>query len=367
MDFFSGERLSLEGDLDSFLERLETESRTKKTVVLASGDPNFFGLAKRLLEKIPPERVRICPSTTAVQEAFARLKATWAGTETASLHGRDSWPLFWAALYRAGRSTGSGYLAVFNDPRNNPAAIARAMLDRKISGWKINVFQDLGTEREKIACLALEEASLAEFSPLSLSVLERTENFRPISLGAPEQAYRREAGLITKSEIRCAALGLLELTGTETLWDIGAGSGALSLEAASLLPYGRVIAVEKNPGRLSQIEENRREFGAAHLETHLGEALELMPGLARPDRIFVGGGGQDLESILEAAKGRLSPGGVLVASAITLSALQAAEKALSRPERPSRISLIWASRSRSLAGSLYFRPLNQIWLVKNSF
>ncbi|MDR1080783.1 MAG: precorrin-6Y C5,15-methyltransferase (decarboxylating) subunit CbiT, partial [Deltaproteobacteria bacterium] len=169
------------------------------------------------------------------------------------------------------------------------------------------------------------------------------------------------------SEIRAAALGTLRLTGSETLWDIGAGSGSVSMEAGLLLPRGAVCAVEREGARVIQAEANRARFGCAHVEILRGEALDVLPTLPRPDRVFIGGSGRDLSQVVAASRARLSPGGIITASVVTHASLGTAAGALRGPSGPPSVLQISCSRSRELGGSFYFTPLNQVYLVTNTF
>jgi precorrin-6Y C5,15-methyltransferase (decarboxylating) len=351
-------------DFGAWLADLAETARSKAVVVVTGGDPNYFGLAGRLLQAADPDLVTVLPATTTVQKAFARLKTTWAGAEVQSLHGRRSWRSFWSALYRAGRAGESGRVAVYTDPRNTPAAIAERMLDRGQSAWSADVLSDLGTSRERRWSGGLEAAAATEFPALNLMVLTLAAPFRALAPGAPEEAYAHSDGLITKSEVRSVALGLLELTGTETMWDLGCGSGSVALEAARLLDRGEVWAVERNEGRAAQALANRALYGAAHLEIVVGDAIESLERLPRPDRVFVGGGGAQLPAILERTWARLAPGGVVVAAAVRIDSLSEACAALSRPGRPASVTQVGTARSEPLTGSLQLKPLNQVWLVK---
>jgi precorrin-6Y C5,15-methyltransferase (decarboxylating) len=368
LESFPGEKLPLSGKLDAWLAEIEEFSRKVPTVVLASGDPNFYGLARKLLTVIPPERVTIMPSVTTVQKAFARIKTTWAGVIVESLHGRAGFRSLFSALFRASRGYSTGYVALYTDAHNSPNHIAAKMLERGLDYFEMLVFEDLDIATEKARVLTLEEAAKTEFSPLNLTVLKRIRKVRDIILGAPEEAYEHEAGMITKSEARVAAIGLLELTGTEVLWDIGSGSGSVSIEASLLLPFGEAWGVEKNPERIAQAKINRARYGAANVEFMEGEFKNLLEYLPRPDRIFLGGGGKDLGDIIGEGRGKLSPGGVIVASVIGMDSLSHAVRALSKGEGEiPHIVQLSAARAQALAGSYYFKPLNQIYLVKNKF
>jgi precorrin-6Y C5,15-methyltransferase (decarboxylating) len=364
---FPAEKLPLAGSLGGWLQEIEKRSQTAPAAVLASGDPNFFGLAKRLLEAVPRGRVTIIPAPTTVQRAFARLKISWAGVPVVSLHGRGFSREFFPALFRAGLAGSPGYLAVYTDPVNTPALIASKILERGLDGWKMIVCEDLDTDSEKVTALTLAEAAERAFSDLNLTILGREALFTPIRIGAPEMDFVHEEGMITKSEVRAAALSKLSLTGSETMWDIGCGSGAVSVEAAGLLPFGEVFALEKNPERFRQARRNVSLYGAANVSVILGDANELLDALPRPGRIFLGGGGADLTGLIRRSRKALEQGGVIVASVVSLESLSQAVAALGGDAGPPDVTQVQISRSHSLAGSYYFRPLNPVFLVRGEF
>jgi precorrin-6Y C5,15-methyltransferase (decarboxylating) len=358
---FPGLKLPLTGSLADWLERIAQIYPGAKTVVLASGDPNFFGLAKKLLTRVEPESVVILPGLTTVQKAFALWRKSWADTETVSLHGRDSWRIFWSAVFRLAQW--GELLCVFTDPDNTPAKIAKALLTKGLTNFAVHVFEELGTQEEKISHLSLDEAAGRCFSPLNLLVLEVTQRPAPVTLGGQEEIYEPENGLITKKEIRSVALGLMELTGQETFWDLGAGTGSVSIEAGRLLEYGELWAIEKNPQRVLTIAKNLSKFGLAHLNIIQGRAPGALKLLPDPDRVYVGGGGDDLPAVLEETYRRLRPGGLIVAAAVDPVRLTQAVQVLSRSS-PARTVQLSVARSQELAHGYYFKPLTPLWLIK---
>lgn len=361
-----GEKITLTLPLTAWLEKLGAlQTQGRRVVVLTSGDPNYFGLAKTLLKIIDPEGVTVIPSTTVVQEAFSRLKISWERTEVVSLHGRDSFIGFWSALYRAAHFTsGSGYLAVYTDMENTPTAIAKKLLGRGQKNWRMIVFEDLGAQDERVSSWSLYEAKLRKFSALNLVVLECVKRPEPISLGLPEASFVHEAGLITKKEIRVVALGLLDLQPNHVLWDLGAGSGSVAIEAAALLPHGFIWAVEKSPLRSEQIAANRGYFGASQVEIVEDEALAAMAHLPAPDRIFIGGGGRDLAAIIRAARERIKSDGLIVANVVNIEALHQAVEAMKELNMEPSVTQIQASRSEPIGGGLYLKPLNPVYLIR---
>jgi len=357
-------RLRLSLPIEGWLKELKTLQRKgKKVVVLTSGDPNYYGLAKKLMTVIEPDLVTVIPAPTVMQQAFARLKVSWENTEVVSLHGRESQTAFWSALFRASHHSGSGFVAIYTDPENTPTVIAKRLLGRGQQNWRMIVFEDLGTRDERHTAWTLFDAKLRKFSPLNLVVLECLKRPAHISLGMPESDFVHEAGLITKRETRLVALGLLNLRPHHTLWDLGAGSGSISIEAASLLPYGSVWAVEKSPLRSKQIAANRAFFGATQVEVVEDESLAAMDHLPPPDRIFIGGGGGGLPEIIKKARARLAPKGLILANAVSLDSLGLATAAVSEAGLKLSVTQIQAARSEPLNDSLILKPMNQVWLV----
>lgn len=360
-----GQKISLTLPLKAWLEQLSgLQTQGRRVAVLTSGDPNFFGLAKTLLKTIDPSGVRVIPSTTVIQEAFARLGVSWDRAEVVSLHGREGLSGLWGSLYRAGHYGGSGYLAIYTDPDNTPSVIAKRLLGRGQQHWRMTVFEDLGSPDEQISSWSLYEAKLRRFSPLNLVILQCLKKPEPIFLGMPEAAFVHEAGLITKREIRTVALGLLELQPNHILWDLGAGSGSVSIEAAALMPQGSIWAVEKSPLRSEQIAANRAYFGATQVEIVEDDSLAAMAHLPSPDRIFIGGGGRDLAEIIRGAAKRIKPEGLIVANVVNLEALNQAIATMGELNMDLSVTHVQTSRSEPLGGSHYLKPLNPVYLIK---
>lgn len=352
-----GQRLLMEGRLESWLDELARLAQDQRVAVLASGDPGFFGIAQRLLRRLGPEALVIHPNVTTLQAAFARLREPWQEAGVVSLHGRG-----WAALPPA--LAGRERVAVLTDPQNTPAAIARLLLARGQDCWRMWVLEDLGGPGERVGQYSLEQAAGAKFSPLNLVVLGRLAWPAPLRLGLPEDAYEHQAGLITKAEVRAVALAKLELGPGLTLWDLGAGCGSLGLEASLLLAGGSMVAVERDPRRVAMIEANRRRFGVANLEVVRADLPQGLADLPDPHRVFIGGGGPALGDIIKTALGRLAPGGVLVAAAVRLEALEMARAALAQGGLEVEVTQVQVSRAAPLGGGSFLKALNPVWLVK---
>lgn len=362
------ETIILAGALEPALQKLEAAREAgKRCVVLADGDPLLYGIGSTLGKRAAfaaPESLHILPGVSAMQTACARLRLPWHDLAVISLHGRDNWlPLAHAVL--TGRP-----LCVYTDARNSPAAIARFLLDRGADWFRMTVASRLNTAEESIREYGLPEAAEQHFpGGESVILLPRREGGAPgPRFGLDESALILDKGLYTKAPVRAVALSLLSLRPNDTLWDLGAGSGCLSLEAAALLPRGRLVALEREESRVALIRENRRRVGVPHLDIVHGSAPEALDGLPDPDAVFIGGGlggprNPDCRILPESVAARLKPGGRMVAAAVLLSTLNALLDFSREHGLRHTVMQVQAAESASLAGSLTLKALNPVFLI----
>ena len=352
-------RILVASPLAPILEEIERDQAAgKSVVVLADGDPLFFGLGKRLIEHLGAERVHVHPNLCTLQMAAARVGLPWHDVRVVSLHGRsDVTPLF-AALARFER------LAVFTDPENSPAAIAQALLERGVVDAQLIVLENLGAPNETARRLRLEEAWDLPFADLNLVLVERTAPPEiPLMLGIPDHYYFHEKGLITKLAVRATGLAMLGVMPDSVVWDLGAGCGSVAIEASHLAHEGKVFAVEREQRRAAMIRENVRRIGAWLVETVTGEMPESLAALPDPDRVFFGGGlGQDTRSLAIACR-RLKPGGRVVIHAILLDTLMRVKDYFQAQNWNFGITQIQASSADRLAGDLRLRAQNPVFII----
>ncbi|SDM05263.1 cobalt-precorrin-6B (C15)-methyltransferase [Halarsenatibacter silvermanii] len=169
---------------------------------------------------------------------------------------------------------------------------------------------------------------------------------------------------MTKREIRAVTLSSLRLAAGHIVWDVGAGSGSLTVEAALMVEEdGKVIAIERQDEGLELIRKNSEKFGAKNIEIVSGEAPEVLEGLAAPDRVFIGGSGGNLAGIIEAADERLKPGGCLVINAVTIDTLCNARRELKSRGYRLEISQVQCARANPLGSYHMFEGLNPVHVI----
>ncbi len=355
-----GRRILIRGGLKPVLEQLERLSGKKKIVVLASGDPLFYGIASLLVRKLGLERVEVHPHLSSIQLAFARMGESWQHARIESLHARPIKGL-------AQRIDGQEKVALLTDETHSPSVIARYLLQFGMTEYEAFVAEDLGSPDERCNWWKLDELADAQFSPLNVVILKRKKEAQvPYwSLGIEDGEFfqrKPEKGLITKREVRLFSLSELLLRKDSVVWDIGAGSGSVSVEATRLAPFGDVFAVEKNEADLVNIEANRKKFRADFTIIH-GKAPDGLDSLPDPDAVFIGGSGGELRQILQVCCSRLKSGGRIVINAVAVETLAKAQETLKEEGFSVRIALLQTARSRPVLELTRFAGFNPVTVI----
>jgi precorrin-6Y C5,15-methyltransferase (decarboxylating) len=351
-------KIPITAPLQDVFEQMARCDDKDDVVVLADGDPLFFGIGHSLVTEFGPESVRILPNVSTLQVAAARVKVPWQDVVTVSLHGRDDpYPLFAALMQH-------DWVAVLTDGRHIPAALAQDLMDKGADHFCMWVFEDLESDDERFGRYTLEEASHRSFSALNVILFERRGGAaRPLHVGIPDEDLVTDRNLLTKWPVRAAGLAALHLGLHHVVWDLGAGCGAVAIEAAAMLRSGRVVAVEKNADRVGHIRQNVRAFGALLVDVVHGAMPRCLADLPDPDRIFLGGGMARSDEVLEAACERLAPGGRLVAHCVLLSTLHRVKGYLAAAKWPFDLTMVQASQGRELGPDVHLEAQNPVFIV----
>jgi precorrin-6Y C5,15-methyltransferase (decarboxylating) len=359
---FTGERIAIKGALDPLLERVASLANEHQVCVLASGDPLFFGIGAKVVSRVGAEHVEFLPAPSAMQWAFARTGIAWDDAAFLSVHGRS-------AEGFVNRVRGLGKVAVMTDAESSPAALATRLLEYGDSAWTAWVCEKLGGTDERIRRFDLAELSTArDIDPLNVLLLLRTAAWRlPTSIPyLHEEAFAKRMpknGLITKREVRLLSLGSLALRPDSVVWDIGAGSGSVSIEAAMLAPRGRVYAIEVDPEGVAICRDNARVHGTDNVRVIEGRDPEALVGLEAPDAVFVGGSKGSMDAIVTASLAALRPGGKLVINAVTLENVAEAYAAFRSRALDPDVTLVQVSRGVPLARYQRYEALNPIHIL----
>ena len=302
-------------DITVPLDNVFAQYTAKEIIVFASGDPLFFGFANTIKRKIPEAEVVVYPTFNSLQLLAHRLLMPYHNMRIASLTGRP-WPAFDRALIER-----VSMIGVLTDKEHTPAAIAHRMLEYGYKDYQMHVGEHLGNpSKETITTLTLEEAAKRDFSMPNCVILSgrTTEHTKPF--GIPNSAFALLNGrekMITKMPIRLLTLQALDLSHRCVLWDIGACTGSVSIEARLQFPHLHIEAFEIRPECESIIKENTRRFGVPGIDIHIGDFLETdIMSIPQPDAVFIGGHGGRLKEIITKVLTVLAPDGVIVMNSV---------------------------------------------------
>ncbi|PSJ63763.1 precorrin-6y C5,15-methyltransferase (decarboxylating) subunit CbiE [Pseudaminobacter soli (ex Li et al. 2025)] len=285
----------------------------RSVCVLASGDPFCHGVGTTLARHVPVAEMRVLPAPSAFSLAASRLGWALPDTETVSLHGKPI-DLIRPLLHPKAR-----VLALTSDA-DGPAAVAKLLRELGFGPSRLTVLEALGGTSERLTTTTADAFALENLNPLNVLAVEVESNSEarilPLATGIPDELFEND-GQLTKREIRAVTLSSLAPRRGELLWDIGGGSGSISIEWMLRDPSMRAIAIEANSERAARIGRNASACGVPGLTVVEGRAPEALSGLPTPDAIFVGGGGSE-PGVMDAAIAALPSGGRLVANAVTL-------------------------------------------------
>jgi len=361
-----GERLVVGNNLAEAVARLR-KADGKRIVVVASGDPLFYGVARFLCDKLGKERFEIIPHVSSMQLAFARVKESWEEAFLTNLANHDLRSVL--AQIRSAEKVG-----LFTSDASPPSEVARILCEHRIDYFRAYVCENLGAPDERVTHAELNELADQEFSPLNVMILVRKPNVPDRAddaigrrlFGNPDEAFlqsRPKRGLLTPAEIRSMALAELDIGPASVAWDIGAGSGSLAIEAAQIATGGTVFAIEMDPEDHQLIIENAKRFGISNLVPILGQAPEAWSDLPDPDCVFVGGSGRGISRLVESAYGRLRVGGRLAATMGSIENLAETHDLLRKHCSEVRVWMVNLARGNCQLEQIRFESLNPTFLV----
>lgn len=340
---------------DEVAELLQT-SGAENAVLVYSGDTGFYSGASAMMEKLEAlgVRARVLPGLSSIQLLAAALGRPWQGWNLVSAHGRTCDPV---AECMQGRPT-----FFLTGGSEDPATLCAQLAAEGFGDVQAVVGQCLGTPEEKIFRGSVKELAAGRFNSLSVLLVEAAEVLPRRAPGLPDEAFERDDVPMTKQEVRAAVLAKLAVRPEDILWDVGAGTGSVSVELALAAPRGRVYAVECRPEGCALIKANREKFRTRNLVLVEGLAPAALSDLPAPDAVFIGGSKGSLAAIVDAALDK-NPDARICVSAIALESLSAAVAALTAKGRTVQVSQIAVSRARAVGGLHLMMAQNPIYLI----
>lgn len=340
---------------DEVAELLQA-SGAENAVLVYSGDTGFYSGASSMMEKLEAlgVRARVLPGLSSIQLLAAALGRPWQGWNLVSAHGRTCDPV---AECMQGRPT-----FFLTGGSEDPATLCAQLAAEGFGDVQGVVGQCLGTPEEKLFRGSVKELAAGRFNSLSVLLVEAAEVLPRRAPGLPDEAFERGDVPMTKQEVRAAVLAKLAVRPEDILWDVGAGTGSVSVELALAAPRGRVYAVECRPEGCALIKANREKFRTRNLVLVEGLAPAALSDLPAPDAVFIGGSKGSLAAIVDAALDK-NPDARICVSAIALESLSAAVAALTAKGRTVQVSQIAISRARAVGGLHLMMAQNPIYLI----
>jgi len=365
----AGERFAIADNVDGLVERLRARGPDERCVVLASGDPLFYGIGRALSIGLGPDQIRVEPAVSSMQLAFARAGLAWQDATIVSVHGRPLAPTLLPLL-------GRPRIGLFTRDGGSPAAVASFFLDRGLDDYSAWIGERLGTAAERVTRLPLANLPGSRFDDLNFLILERYHERAGVfdwversRLAVPDVLFARpEAGpiLLTHADVRAITITRFREVLGGPIWDVGAGLGGVAVDLARAFPAVEVVGFERSETQLDHLRENRRRFAAYNLRVVAGEAPGCLVDEDRPAGVFLGGTGGKLDEILDLVIDRLREGGVLVANFVGIENLARFSERVRAEGWPLDVAQVQVSQGRPLAGLTTLVPLRQVWVVAST-
>jgi len=362
----NAERIAVGADLDEVTRRIQ-QSGSKQVAILASGDPLFYGLARYLCDRLGKERFVVVPHVSSMQLAFARVMESWDEAYLSNLANHTLESVI--DRIRVAETVG-----LFTTDKCPPPVVASALLKHGIDYFSAYVCENLGSPDERVTQGELRDIAEREFAPLNVMILVRkpdvpdraSEKIGHRVFGNPDEAFlqsKPKQGLLTPAEVRSLALAELDLGPRSIVWDIGAGSGSVSIEAAQLAPEGTAYAIEMDAEDHELIVENARRFAVSNVVAVLGKAPEAWQDLPDPDAVFAQGVDREISRLVDLACERLRPGGRAVASVSSIDNLSDLRRTMSRHAANVNVWMLNFARGTYQLERLRFDAVNPTFLL----
>lgn len=326
--------------------------------VAMSGDTGIFSGTKSLLERLENCETTVIPGVGSVQYFAAQLGRPWQSWRCISAHGIACDPV---AELRMNKE-----LFMVTGGKNSVRSLCQALEDAGFGDCFVAVGERLSYDDEVISKGTISEFAQRGFNELSVMLVERSEKagrWPWAQGGIPDEYFLRGKTPMTKQEVRAVVLAKLKVAADDVVFDIGAGTGSVSVELAFLAHRGRVHAVERSEDALALIAENVKKFALGNVSVHAGSALDIISGLEVPDAVFIGGSGGDLDEIVNLLL-EMNPQVRMCIACVTVETFNQATTLLSSDAFTEyEVCQLAVSRTESVGSYSMFKAQSPIFIV----
>lgn len=357
------EMVVIGNNLDEIYQYITGNLEKKRIAVLASGDPGLYSIMTSLKEKLPQTDMEVIPGISSLQYLCSKLHLNWNDMAITSVHGRQQSRLF--DIIKNYKKT-----AIFSGGEQSPDEICRKMAGFGLQNSLITVGENLSYVNERIISGTPEELGKMSFDSLALMIVQQKDSDEIFKVkwqfatpGIPDHLFIRGNVPMTKEEVRAAAISKLRLKSDSVVYDIGAGTGSVSVECGLICRYGLVYAIEKDCEGIELIEKNAVKFSVQNVNIVSGTAPVVLAGLPQPDRIFIGGTGGNMPEILDWIS-RVCADVRVVANTVTIeSTYEAIDGLKCRGFDNIEIVNLSVSRNRDVGGKNLMVAANPIYII----
>lgn len=322
--------------------------------VLMSGDSGFFSGTRKLLPLLDGKDVQVVAGISSVSYFCSRTGIPYENMKFITLHGRDS------SVALNVKMNERCFFLLGGDM--TAADVCRQLCEYGMPDVKVHIGSDLCYPEECIISGTSSELAEKDTGRLSVMLTENDDFLRYIPSAIPDDSFKRSSVPMTKAEVRCVAVSKLGICRDSVVWDIGSGTGSVSVEAAFRCPEGRVLAFDKKPDAVRLTEENARLFGCDNITVTEGSCPEVLSDAETPDSVFIGGTSGNMSGIL-AEVCKKNPQAQIVVTAVSLETVHEAMNCFSEYGTEPEIVQIAVTRAEKLLGHTMMRAQNPVFII----
>ncbi|MDO4862643.1 MAG: precorrin-6Y C5,15-methyltransferase (decarboxylating) subunit CbiT [Ruminococcus sp.] len=322
--------------------------------VLMSGDCGFFSGTRKLLPLLEAHDVTVISGISSAAYFCGKLGISYENMKFITLHGRPS-----SAALNVKMNEHCFFLL---GGEMNAADVCRRLCEYGLGSVNVHIGTDLGYETEQIIVGKACELTDVQTGGLSVMITENREHLRHIPTAISDEKFTRGEIPMTKSEVRCIALSRLDIGADSVVWDIGCGTGSVSVEAACRCPDGKVYAFDKKSEAVTLTDENARKFSCDNIEAIQGVCPEILADMPVPDKVFIGGSSGKMDGIFEAVRAK-NPSADIVVTAVSLETLNEAVSCFSRFGTEAEVVQIAVTRTGKLGTHTMLQAQNPVFII----